>query len=189
MTAATRLSDDVQATVLHKMWWAVLLRAIAITAFALLAFFRMGHSLPGLTQLFAIYALADGLISIAGAVRGGGLTSRAGLALGGAASLAASGAAFFWSGITWEAFATLIAIWAVVRGALEFISALVLRRYMERDWSLALIGMLSIMFGVGVFLRVGFEPWTFVRLLSCYALVIGLLLFVLAVRFLRGFRA
>ena len=37
--------------------------------------------------------------------------------------------------------------------------------------------------------RVGFEPWTFVRLLSCYALILGLLLFVLAIRFLRGFRA
>ena len=33
---------------------------------------------------------------------------------------------------------------------------------MERDWSLALIGMLSMMFGAGVFLRSGVDPWTFV---------------------------
>ena len=56
MTAATHRSELAQANVLSKMWWAVMLRAIAVTAFAFLAYFWMGRSLPNL-------ACAVGLIS------------------------------------------------------------------------------------------------------------------------------
>jgi uncharacterized membrane protein HdeD (DUF308 family) len=76
----------------------------------------------------------------------------------------------------------------VARGGLEFASALTLRRYMERDWSLALIGGLGLMFGAAMILGPALAPWTFLRLVSTYALVTGLLLSVLALRFAKGLR-
>jgi uncharacterized membrane protein HdeD (DUF308 family) len=187
MTATMRAPENVQTEVLQRMWWAMMLRAAAIVTFAFLAFFWTGRSLGGLTMLFAAYALADGVLCIAGAVRGGGLVARAGITLAGAAGIGAAAASLL-PGLTWEALASIIAAWALARGACEFVSALTLRRYMERDWSLALIGMLSMMFGGAVFLRTGFDPWTFVRLLSAYSLITGLLMAMLAFRFLKGLR-
>jgi hypothetical protein len=72
MTAATQRSADVQSNVLSKIWWAVLLRAIAFIAFAFLAYFRMGHALPSMLLLFLVCALMDGVGSSLGAILGGG---------------------------------------------------------------------------------------------------------------------
>jgi uncharacterized membrane protein HdeD (DUF308 family) len=187
MTAATRHADQVQTNVLSKMWWAILLKAAAIILFALLAFFWLGRSLPGLILLFSIYALTDGIFSIVGALRGGGLAARAGLALSGCAGIAASLVALL-PDLTWDAFATIFAAWAAVRGGFELASALTLRRYMERDWSLALIGVLGIMFGAAIILAPPVAPWAFVRLASTYSLITGFLLALLALRFARGLR-
>jgi uncharacterized membrane protein HdeD (DUF308 family) len=188
MTATARLSGDIPATVLARMWWPVMLKALAVTAFAILAFFWLGKSLGPLTTLFAVYAGIDGILAIVGAILGGGLAARGGLALAGLASLAASAAAAILPDITWPNLVTIVGVWALVRGGLEFVSALTLRRFMERDWSLALIGMLSMLFGAMLVLQSGFDPWTFVRLLSAYALILGLLQALLAFRFLRGLR-
>jgi uncharacterized membrane protein HdeD (DUF308 family) len=187
MTATTRDPDLVQANVLSRMWWAILLKALAIIAFALLAFFWLGRSLPGLVLLFSLYALTDGVLSVVGALRGGGLAARAGLALAGAAGIAASLVSLL-PELTWDAFATIFAAWAVVRGGLELASALTLRRFMERDWSLALIGVLGVMFGAAVILAPPVDPWAFVRLASTYSLITGFLLALLALRFARGLR-
>lgn len=187
MTATAR-TDDFQETILARMWWAVALKALAVVAFAFLAFFWLGKSLGPLATLFALYAGIDGILAIVGAVRGGGLVARGGLALAGLASLVASAAAGILPDITWPNLVMIVGVWALVRGGLEFVSALTLRKFMERDWSLALIGMLSMMFGAMLVLQPNFEPWTFVRLLCAYALILGLLQALLAFRFLKGLR-
>src|SRR5689334_21538886 len=107
-----------------------MLKAAAVAAFAFLAFFWMGRSLTGLALLLSIYEVADGIFSVFGAIRGGGLRARVGLALAGGASLAASLVALL-PDLTWEALASVIAGWAIVRGGLEFVTAISLRRYME----------------------------------------------------------
>src|SRR4051812_14022503 len=104
MTATTRHPDQVQVTVLSRMWWAILMKALAIVVFALPAFFWLGRSLPGLIMLFSIYALVDGVLSIVGAVRGGGLAARAGLALAGGAGIVASLVALL-PDLSWDGFA------------------------------------------------------------------------------------
>lgn len=186
MTATARLSD-VAPGVLARMSWAVLLRGLAAIAFAFGAFLWLGKSLPGLTMLFGAYVLVDGILSIIGAIRGGGLTARGGMALSGMVSIASSAVAL-WPGVTWPMLSTVIGVWALARGGLEFMSALNLRKYMERDWSLALVGGMSVLFGGMVIANPGFDPWTLVRLLSAYSLILGLLLTVLGYRFLKGFR-
>jgi len=190
MSAVSRLSDDPRASVLAKMWWPFVLRGVAAIAFAAVAGLVLGKetALHSLAFAFAVYALFDGAASIIAAMRGGGLAARSLLGLVGATSLIA-GCAAFWPDITWASFAGLVGAWAVVRGVLEFASALQLRKYMERDWSLALIGGLSVLIGVGAILRANsIVPGNFVELFAIYALVLGALLAVLGYRFLKGFR-
>jgi uncharacterized membrane protein HdeD (DUF308 family) len=186
MTATARLSD-VAPGILSRMWWAVMLRGFAAIAFAFTAFLVVGKSLPDLTMAFGLYVLVDGVLSLIAAMRGGGLMARAGLALAGLVSLASSAVAL-WPGVTWPMLSTVIGVWCLARGGLEFANALTLRKYMERDWSLALIGVMSVLFGAMVVANPGFDPWTLVRLLSVYALVLGLLLVLLGRRFRRGLR-
>ena len=90
--------------------------------------------------------------------------------------------------MSWQSLRTIVGLWAAVRGGFEFASALTLRRYMERDWSLTLIGAFSFIFGVALALRSGMDPWTFARLLATYTLIIGFLWFLLGRRFRRGLR-
>lgn len=168
------------------MWGAVLLTAVAVFGFGLLAYFWLETSLPSLATLFAAYAAVDGAISIFGAVRGGGVSARTGLALAGVAGLLAGAAVAFTPAISSSTLATIIGIWAVARGGLEFVNALTLRKYMERDWSLALIGMGSALFGALRIVNPGFQLSTLVWLLCTYSLILGLLLLVLARRFRRG---
>lgn len=190
MTAVTRLSDDVQANVLARMWWPFMVRGVAAIILAAVAGLVLGKgaALPSLVLAFSAYALVDGIASIIGAIRGGGLAARALLALAGVTSVAAGCAAFL-PDITWASFSSIVGAWAVVRGALEFAGSLQLRRYMERDWSLALVGGLSVLIGAAAILRAGsIVPENFVEMFAIYELVIGALLAVLGYRFLKGFR-
>jgi len=157
-----------------------MLRALVAILFAVLAFFWWGDS-AALTMLFAGYAVTDGALSVIGALRGGGLAARNGLALAGVASIAAAVAAM-WPGVTTSTLVLIVGLWALVRGGLEFASALTLRKVMQRDWSLAMIGGLSVAFGVMLVMSPTMQLSTFVRMLSCYALILGLLLAPLAFR-------
>src|SRR5436190_15258370 len=95
MTATARLSEDVQQTVLYRMWWAIFLKGALFVAFAFGIYFWQGRSLPGAILLFAGFAVSDGLVTMLAAVRGGGLSARAGLALAGLTSILA-GALALW---------------------------------------------------------------------------------------------
>lgn len=186
MTATSRVLEGSAAPMLARMWWAVFLRAFAAILFGVLAFFWVGHSFAGLSTLFAAYAVLDGMLSVIAAKQGGGFSARRGLALAGVVGVVA-GAAALWPGVTLPRLALIIGAWAVVRGGLEFGSALKLRQVMQRDWSLAAIGGLSVVFGVLVMiLSPRIDAWTLVRLLSCYALILGLLMSLLAFRFLKS---
>jgi uncharacterized membrane protein HdeD (DUF308 family) len=186
MTAAPRFTDA-PIPLLARMWLAILLRGIVAILFAFLAFFWVREANPVLGVAFAAYAVLDGAFSLAAAKTGGGFVARGGLALAGLTSIVA-GVAAVWPGVTPALLATIIGVWAAVRGGLEFASALTLRRHMERDWSLALIGALSVLFGAGLIFAPGFDPRILVRLLSGYSLILGVLLLVLALRFYRGMR-
>jgi uncharacterized membrane protein HdeD (DUF308 family) len=127
----------------------------------------------------------DGILSLIGAVRGGGLVVRSGLGLAGVVSIIAALAAALWPGVTSPILAMILGAWAAARGALEFVGALKLRNVMQRDWSLAMIGVMSVLFGALLLIHPGFDPWMLVRVVSAYMLILGLLLLLLAFRFLN----
>ncbi len=145
-------------------WWALLLRAIA-----------------AIVILFGVYALTDGILAIIASIRGLRRGDRWGAMLAeGLLSIAAGVIALMWPGITALALAILVAAWALVTGLFEVAAAIKLRKVIENEWLLILGGVLSIIFGILVFMRPGAGVITLVFLLGAYALAYGIVTLVLA---------
>jgi uncharacterized membrane protein HdeD (DUF308 family) len=92
---------------------------------------------------------------------------------------------FVWPGITALALLFLIAAWAVVGGALRIALAVQLRKVIAGEWLLGLSGVMSIIFGVLVFLVpvAGVIGTAFV--VGFYAILLGTVMLTLGIRLRR----
>ena len=165
-------------------WWTVALRGIAAIALGILSLVAPSVTFMGLVILFGAYALVDGVLAL-------GLTSRVPSSLRmamigrGLISIVAGVLALLLPGITAIALLVTIAAWAVGSGILEIVMAIRLRKEIEGEWLLAIEGVLSILFGVLLFL----SPLAGVIVLSlwvgAYALVLGGMLLASSLRLRR----
>ena len=112
-TAAPSLEGIVRSA-LHRSWWLLLLRGVLAIAFGVLTFAMPAISLLSLILVYAIYAVADGIVSIIAAIRGGGIAPRWWLALGGVVSILAGILAFVWPGLTALVLVYLIGFWSIM---------------------------------------------------------------------------
>jgi uncharacterized membrane protein HdeD (DUF308 family) len=135
---------------LAENWWLLLLRGLAAIAFGLIAFFWPGITLVALTYLWGAYALADGVLAIWAALNasGGDAGPRWWLGLSGVVSILAGIVAFAYTGMTALVLLMVIAVWAIIIGALQLYAAAQLRNVIDNAWWLILGGLISIAFGV-----------------------------------------
>lgn len=173
--AAPSLADFVKSA-LHRSWWLLLLRGIAAVAFGALTFIWPQISLVSLILVFGVYVLADGLLALAAAIRGGGLAPRWWLALGGMISILAAVVAFAWPGLTALVLVYVIGFWSILRGVLEIVGAIRLRNEIAREWSLAAAGALSVIFGLILVFMPGAGVMGLLWLIAAWAVLFGLLL-------------
>jgi uncharacterized membrane protein HdeD (DUF308 family) len=75
-----------------------------------------------------------------------------------------------------------IAAWAVVMGIFQIIAAIRLRKVIQNEWLLALSGVLSVLFGLLMFLQPGAGALTVIWAVAAYAIVFGVLLIWLGFR-------
>jgi uncharacterized membrane protein HdeD (DUF308 family) len=172
---------------LARNWWVLALRGLCAIIFGILAFVWPGITLGALVLLYGVYALVDGILSIIAAVskrEGSGLPWWA-LLLQGLLGIAAGIVTFAWPGITALFLLFLIAAWAIVTGIFAIIAAIRLRKEIQGEFWLALSGILSVVFGVLLFVRPGAGALTVVWLIGSYAIFFGILLLVLAFRLKR----
>ena len=174
---------------LTKHWWLVLLRGIAAIAFGILAFIWPGVTLFTLIILYGVFALIDGVIALVAALASRSQTvPRWWLVLTGILGIAAGLIAMLWPGITALVLILFIGAWAVVRGVMEILAAIQLRKQIEGEWLLALAGALSMLFGLGVLVFPGSGALALVWLIAIYAIAIGVVMIMLALR-LRAHRS
>jgi uncharacterized membrane protein HdeD (DUF308 family) len=174
---------ELAATVgeLPRHWWVVGLRGLAAIVFGILALVWPGITLGVLILLFGAYAIVTGVLALYAAVRSGGNNFWA-LLIEGIVGIIAGLIAFVWPGLTALALLLVIAVWAILTGALEVAAAVRLRKVIENEWALIFAGVLSVLFGVLLAVQPGAGVLALVWLIGVYAIVFGIALLVLAWR-------
>ena len=174
--------SDAMSALLAENWWAIAVRSVCAILFGILALFVPGATIASLVLLFAAYMLVDGIFGIMAAVRAARRHERWGLlVLEGIANIAAGVIAFLWPAITVVVFVLLLAAWALVSGGLMIGSAFRLNREHGRWW-LVLGGVVSVIWGVLLFLAPIAGAVVLTWWLGAYALVFGAMLLGLAFR-------
>ena len=174
-TAASSLGGLVKSA-LHRSWWLLLLRGIIAVAFGVATFAWPQISLVSLILVYGIYAVADGILALIAAIRGGGLAPRWWLALGGIASLVAGALAFVWPGLTALVLVYLIGFWSIMRGVMEIVGAIRLRKEIANEWTLGAAGALSVIFGLILVFAPGAGALGLLWLIATWAILFGLLM-------------
>jgi uncharacterized membrane protein HdeD (DUF308 family) len=134
-----------------RHWWVLTVRGVLAVIFGVLAVIWPGITLLVLAVMFGIFALADGISAIVatfGAPAGG----RSLLVFEGAVGIIVGLLALFWPGATALAIVLLVAIWAIVTGISEIVTALQMRKEIRGEWMYVLFGVLSVVFGLIVLL-------------------------------------
>lgn len=171
---------------LAMRWWSLVLRGAAAILFGVLAFIWPGISLLALVVLFGVYAIVNGAISLTLSVRGPAGEPRWGsMVFEGIASIVAGVLAIVWPGLTAVVLLLLIAVWAIVTGIAQIVEAIRLRKQIKNEWLLALMGALSVAFGVLLFIAPSAGALAVVIWIGAYAVVFGVLEIALGLR-LRG---
>lgn len=164
-------------------WWTLALRGVAAIVFGVLTFVAPRASLLALVLLFGWYAIVNGVIAIVLAVRlPRGAPRWGSLLVEGIVSVAAGVITLFWPGITALGLALLIGAWAVVTGVAQVVAAVRLRKQIRGEWLLGLVGVLSIAFGVLMYIAPGAGALAVVIWIGAYAIVFGALLLALGLR-------
>lgn len=166
-----------QAVARH--WWILLLRGLAAIAFGVLAFVWPGLTLTTLILLFGIHCIVDGVVSL-GVGSGSGRFWPALLIA--AISIGAGLVSFFYPGLTALVLVYVIAAWAIVRGILEIMYAIEVRKAIEGELLLILAGLASVIFGVLILVYPSAGALSIVWIIGSYAIVFGLLLVLLSFR-------
>ena len=89
---------------------------------------------------------------------------------------------FFWPAVTAIALVFFIGSWAIVTGAFEVAAAFRFRKEITGEWLLALSGVLSVAFGILVFLFPCAGAVGIAWVLGAYAVAGGIILIMLGVR-------
>jgi uncharacterized membrane protein HdeD (DUF308 family) len=169
-------------------WWAMALRGLLAVLFGIAAVMAPGIMLWMLVALFGGYALADGIFALISAFRRDVRAERWwALLFEGVTGIAIGVLTFVWPRLTAMGLLYMIAFWAIMTGVFEVITAVRLRHAIRGEWLMALIGVLSMAFGLllAIFPRAG--ALSVVWLIGAYAIAAGVLMIALGFK-LRSLR-
>ncbi|MBZ5492028.1 MAG: DUF308 domain-containing protein [Acidobacteriia bacterium] len=178
-------------------WWLLFLRGVLAIAFAIFIFaflpfvpapFLRQFAFAGLAAIFALFAFATGVLTIAAAVRGAGQGGSSWLMLADGIAVTAGGLIILLApGSTLMRVIQLIALIALVVGVLEFTAGIHLRRHVTDEWLLVSGGVISIAFAPCLLLANVGTVQAALTWISIYALATGVAIIGLALR-LRSLR-
>jgi uncharacterized membrane protein HdeD (DUF308 family) len=172
----------VMSAALARNWWAVVLRGVFAIIFGLIALALPGLTIASLVLLFAVYMLVDGVFAIISAVRAAAHHERWGfLILEGVLDILAGLAALLLPAVTVLFFVILLAVWAIISGISMTLAGFRLHGSHGR-WLLVLSGLVSVIWGVLLFLWPIAGAVVLTWWLGAYALVFGVMLIVLGFR-------
>jgi uncharacterized membrane protein HdeD (DUF308 family) len=162
-----------------KNWWILTLRGIVAILFGIMALLWPGLTAIVLVLLFGAYALVDGIVAVMHAFQMRSMTSNWWVLLvEGIAGVLFGILALLWPGITALTLLYIVAAWAIITGIIEIASAFSLRGVGSLEWALGIAGVLSILFGIVLFLDARVGILTLIWLVALYAIIFGVVLVV-----------
>lgn len=176
-------ADGRRSGLLDRHWLLLLFRGMAAIAFGISAWLRPVVAFTVLVLLLGAYALVDGALAVATALKERReqpfwwaqlFTGVLGVVVGLAALTSPVHTA--------AALLIAIAIWAIAAGITEIVMALALRRRMRGEWRILLSGIASLVLGIFFLARPDAAATTVHWMLSTYATFAGAVLVALAFR-------
>lgn len=168
---------------MSRNWWTVLLRGIFFVVFGLLALLTPSLTLPQLMAFFGVFALAVGVTAVFTSFNSQDNDERWWLHLiDGAIGVLAGIGVLISQGIAAMTLLFVIAAWAVLIGIMQIIGARRLRQDLPNEWLLGFIGVLSVVFGIFIYLLPSAGALALAWLIGLYALVDGALFIALGFR-------
>lgn len=163
-------------------WKTLALGGVAAVLFGLLTLVWPDVSLWALVLLFGAWAFIDGVFRLMALATGvpGARDRRTALILQGILGIGIGIVTFIWPDMTALALLFVIAAWAFVIGAFEIAAAVQLRKVIENEWLLGLMGVLAIIFAIALVIRPGAGALAITWLIGWFALLSGTLRLALA---------
>jgi uncharacterized membrane protein HdeD (DUF308 family) len=169
---------------LVQHWWAVLLQGIVAIAFGLIALFIPETAVRGLAIAFGIYALVDGDLALLSLIRDteksyGPRWTRA---IQGVIGIIFGITALVWRRISFLTLLYLVAVWAIIVGALRIVGAAALHREVERRWLVIISGAVALFFGLAVIIRPEQDASSVMTIIALFAVIYGVILVLLSLQ-------
>ena len=163
-------------------WWLFLLGGILYILFGIMALMRPAQTLLALSMLFACFLLVDGIFSVVRALGAKGVDGRWWVFFSGLLSILVGLYALFGPVSTVLLFVFVVAFQAILFGAATFMFGVSIRKAVRGEWMLYLTGVLSVIFGLLLLWAPGIGGLSVSLLIGTWALAIGLLRVVFALR-------
>lgn len=171
---STRLTSGMSGVFPGNYWWLAVLRGFVALLFGIAVLFRPGISLSVLLMLFGAYALASGILAVISSVSLGILHKRWWAMLAeGLVGILIGFITFFWPVATVMAVLVLVAIWAIVTGALQIAASVSRFGPAAGSWLFGIGGVLSVALGVLLIAYPGVGILTLTLFLGIWAIVFG----------------
>ena len=171
---------------MSRHWWWLALRGLIAIVFGALALIWPQRALLSLVLAFGAFVLVDAFFTLIwGLISMGSYDRWWAIRWGAVAAIIIGLLAFFWPGKTAVVLMYSIAAWAIITGVLEIMAAIQLRGVITGKQMLVLYGILSVLFGVLLFVIPGTGALSLVWVIGLYTIVMGIMLIILGYR-LRG---
>ncbi|RAL20890.1 hypothetical protein DL240_14495 [Lujinxingia litoralis] len=169
------MATTIQERVAYENWGWMLARGVSALLFGLLFLVWPGPTLAVLVLLLATLLLVDGIIALVYAISGGRTArGKAWPLIGvGVAGISAAVITYVWPQMTLGILMVILAIWAMIRGALEVVAYLELRETFQGSWLLGLSGVLTFFFGIALIVWPAVGLRLLVWIVAGYALLAG----------------
>lgn len=156
-------------------WWMFALRGLVAIIFGVVALTKPDQTLQALVLVFGAFALIDGILAIFAGISSAPFFNQWwAVLLEGLAGVAIGLVTFFLPNITAIALVYFIAAWALITGIFQIVAAIQLRREITGEWMMVISGLLSIAFGVLMFVFPLVGAVSVIWVIGTYAVVFGI---------------
>lgn len=164
-------------------WWQYLVRGVLAVIFGIIALVWPSITLAILIVVFGLFVLLSSIVTGVGAIARAGTGQLWGWQLtAGVLGIVAGLIILRWPGVTAVVLLFLIALWLISTGLIEIVAAVADHQEVPHAWLLAIGGIVSVLFGVAMFVWPNIGLLTVVYLVGIYAIVDGIVLCVVAFR-------